>query len=309
MLLGLFLLVHLAGPMQSPSRPKPVTAGELERLAQESVAEKNWETAADEFRRAIELEPRSVRMRIELGDTLAAAEDFPGAIAAYNEVLRLDPRNEAGELGLAEAYRRVSNDDEARRQLERAKQDHPASSAPRRALDRVELERQQHERAAGDNSAAAEHSLQEAGELAKKNQFAQAIDLLHQVLKNDPINPAANALLAKALYSTGEFAKAGEAIQKSLAARPDNPGYLFIRGKILEKENRAEEALQTFEKIALVNPKESDAWFEIGAIHQQLGDRKQAGQAYKKAVELSPDDSAYRKALESVSGSGSGESP
>jgi tetratricopeptide (TPR) repeat protein len=295
--------------MQSPSRPKPVTAGELEKLAQESAAEKDWDTAADEFRRAIELDPRSVRLRIELGDSLAAAEDFPGAIAAYSDALRLDARNEAGELGLAEAFRRVSNYDEARREIERATHDHPESSASRRALERLEIERQQHERGADDNSVVANRQLQEAGELAKKNQFAQAIELLHQVLKNDPANPAANALFAKALYSIGEFARAGEAIEKSLAARPDNPGYLYIHGKILEKEHRAEEALQTFEKIALVNPKESDAWFEIGAIHQQLGERKQAQQAYRKAVELSPDDPAYRKALESVSGSGSGESP
>ena len=295
--------------MQSPSRPKPVTAGELEKLGQESAAEKDWDTAADEFRRAIELDPRSVRLRIELADSLAAGEDFPGAITAYSDVLRLDPRNETGELGLAEAYRRVSNYDEARREIERATHDHPASSAPRRALERLEIERQQHERAADDNSATADRQLQEAGELAKKNQFAQAIELLHQVLKNDPANPAGNALFAKALYSIGEFAKAGEAIQKSLAAHPYNPGYLFIHGKILEKENRAEEALQTFKKITLVNPRESEAWFEIGTIHQQLGDRKQAQQAYRKAVELSPDDPNYREALESVSGSGSGESP
>ena len=156
------------------------------------------------------------------------------------------------------------------------------------------------DRAANENSTQAGHLVHEANDLAIKNQFAQAMDLLNQALEKDPANSDAHAQLAKLLYSDGDLPRADESIQKALAARPYNPDYLYVWGKILEKENRAEEALQTFEKITQVNPKESDAYFEIGAIHQQQGDRQQAQQAYKKAVELSPDDPEYRKALDSI---------
>ncbi len=156
------------------------------------------------------------------------------------------------------------------------------------------------DRAANENSTQAGHLVHEANDLAIKNQFAQAMDLLNQALEKDPDKCDAHAQLAKLQFSQGDLAKAAESIQRALAARPYNPDYLYVWGKILEKENRADEALQTFEKITQVNPKESDAYFEIGAIQQQKGDRKQAQQAYKKAVELSPDDPDYRKALESV---------
>ena len=156
------------------------------------------------------------------------------------------------------------------------------------------------DRAANENSTQASHLVHEANDLAIKNQFEQAMAVLHQALEKDPANSDANTQLAKILYSKGDLTKAAESIQKALAVRPYNPDYLYVWGKILEKENRPEEALQAFEKITEVNPKESDAYFEIGAIQQQKGDRKQAQQAYKKAVELSPDDPDYRKALESV---------
>ncbi len=83
MLVGLLLFLHIVGFAQSPSRPNPVSASDLEKLAQESVAEKDWDTAADEFRRAIELEPRNPRLRVELSEALSAAQDFPGAIAEF----------------------------------------------------------------------------------------------------------------------------------------------------------------------------------------------------------------------------------
>jgi tetratricopeptide (TPR) repeat protein len=452
MFLGLVLFLHIAGSTQSPSRPKAVSASELEKLAQESVAEKDWDIAADEFRRAIELQPRNSRLRVELGDSLSAAQEFPAAIAAFNEALQIDPRNEAAELGLAEAYRRVFNYDETRKFLERAKLEHSSSAAPRIALGRLEIELQHYDRAieelqaavklaprdlgarndlaaayqakgdlpqalgqldvvlvrdnsnafahflraqiyadrddtadalpdaeavvaaqpnntrgrillgkillrvpncaraieilkplesasppesdalfllarayqcggdaasarrataefeqsskadraANENSTQAAHLVHEANELAIKNQFGEAMDLLRQALEKDPANGDANAQLAKLLYSKGDLTNAAESIQKALAAHPYNPDYLYVWGKILEKENRAEDALLAFEKITQVNPKESDAFFEIGAIHEQKGDRSQARQAYKKAVELSPDDPDYRKALESV---------
>lgn len=300
MLFGLLLSVHFALAAQSPSRPKTVTAAELEKLAQESAAEKDWESAADEYRRAIELDPRSVRLHIELGEALASSGDYPGAISAFTEALRLDPRLESAQLKLAEAYRRVFNYDQARQLLERAERDHPTSADVRQALDRLEAEMQHYQQAANKLPTEAAHLLQQAEDFAKRSQFTQAVDLVTQAVEKDPANAELQAQFAKILCSAGELSKADAAIQKSLAIRPNDPDYLYIRGKILEKENHPEEALQVFEEITLLNSKRADAYFEIGAIRQQQGKSKQARQAYKKAFDLDPANADYRKALDEI---------
>jgi len=300
MLFGLLLSVHFALATQSPSRPKAVTASELEKLAQESAAEKDWESAADEYRRAVELDPHSVRLHIELGEALAAAGDYPRAISAFTEALHLDPRLESAQLKLAEAYRRIFNYDQARQLLERAQRDHPTSADVRQALDRLEAEMQHYQQAANQIPAQTAHLLQQAEDFAKRSQFTEAVDLVTQAVEKDPANAELQAQLAKFLSAAGEQSKAEAAIQKSLAIRPNDTDYLYIRGKIFEKENRPEEALQVFDEIILINSKRADAYFEIGSIRQQQGKLKQAREAYKKAIDLDPTNADYRKALDST---------
>jgi tetratricopeptide (TPR) repeat protein len=161
----------------------------------------------------------------------------------------------------------------------------------------------QNDRTTNENKTQAKHLVQQANELAIKNDFAGSLDVLQQAIAMDSTYAAAYSQLAKLYYSAGDIEKASEAITQALTREPYHPEYLYVRGKILEKESNLDEALAAFQQTTLVNPKESDAYFEMGVIYQQRGDGAKALAAYKKALELSPDDPDYKRALASLNGS------
>ncbi|MGC1798700.1 MAG: tetratricopeptide repeat protein, partial [Candidatus Acidiferrales bacterium] len=131
----------------------------------------------------------------------------------------------------------------------------------------------QGDRTTNENKIQAKHLVQQADELAMKNDFAGSLDLLNQAIALDPTYAATYSQLAKLYYSAGEIAKASDAITQALAREPYHPEYLYVQGKILEKQSELDGALAAFQQSTLVNPKESDAFFEMGAIYQRRGDR------------------------------------
>ena len=163
----------------------------------------------------------------------------------------------------------------------------------------------QNDRTTKENQTQAKHLVQQANELALKNEFAGSLDLLQQAIALDPTYGAAYSQLAKLYYSAGDIQKASDAIAQALERNRYQPDFLYVQGKVFEKQGKLDEALAAFQQAALVNPKESDAYFEMGAIYQQRNDRAHALAAYKKAAELSPDDPDYRRALAALSGSAS----
>jgi tetratricopeptide (TPR) repeat protein len=153
-----------------------------------------------------------------------------------------------------------------------------------------------------ENQTQAKHLVQQANELALKNDFAGSLDLLQQAIAKDATYGAAYSQLAKLYYSAGDIDKANAAISQALERDPYQPDFLYVQGKIFEKQGKLEEALGAFERTTTVNPKESDAFFEMGLIYQQRGDNEHALAAYKKAATLSPDDPEYQRALTALVG-------
>lgn len=142
----------------------------------------------------------------------------------------------------------------------------------------------------------------QAGEMARKNQQAAALDLLNQALAKDPENGQAYAQLAKIYYSQGKWDKAREAVERALKSNPYAPDCLYVLGRLLAQQGDLPAALRAFEQTLQVDPQESDAYYEMGMIYVKLKDRARALEALKKAVELSPDDADYRRALENAEG-------
>ena len=244
-----------------------------------------------EAQKVVELQPENPRGRVLVAKILVRAPAAAAGDQAKQRCARavdaLEPLSHSGSQRpdsetlflLSRAYRCAGEDDKAQETLA--------------AFEKSS----QNDRSTNENKTQAKHLVQQADELAMKNDFAGSLALLNQAIAMDPTYAATYSQLAKLYYSAGDIEKASDAIAQALAREPYHPEYLYVQGKILERQSRLDDALAAFQKTTLVNPKESDAYFEMGAIYQQRGDRPKALAAYKKAVELSPDDPDYKRAL------------
>jgi tetratricopeptide (TPR) repeat protein len=248
--------------------------------------------ALPDVRRIVALQPRNVRGRVLLATILLRAP-------AGTSVAEVKQRCEEAVGALEPAHAEVASDSETLFLLSRAYRCAGRDADAESVLTEFE-KASQDERTTKENQTQAKHLVQQANDLALKNDFAGSLDLLQQAIGMDPTYGTAYSQLAKLYYSSGEIEKASEAIGSALERDPYQPDYLYVEGKILEKQAKLDEALAAFQKTTLVNPKESDAFFEMGAIYEQRGEKEKAIVAYKQAVELSPDDTDYRQALQAL---------
>jgi tetratricopeptide (TPR) repeat protein len=460
--LAALLLMLVAFAATAQTSPQQIQQLKLEARA--NAAAGNWDGAITSFQKAIELAPRDVTSRVELGDAFLRVARYPEAIASYHEALRISPRDLNAEIGLAQAYRGVHNYEQAKEILEKSRAEHPQSPKPLAALGDLDIELQtydaaiahlraaltfapadvesrirlavayeakgnsddalaqiakilardsgnalayytrakiysdrnqdaaalpdamksvelqprnsrarlllgkillrapqgepaaqakercrravtalepllemsirdsetlfllsrayncagnpeqaqtilaeferssKNDRETKENQTQAKHLVQQANELAMKNDFAGSLDLLQQAIAMDATYGAAYSQLAKLYYSAGDLDKASQAVSQALERDAYQPDFLYVQGKILEKQGKLDQALAAFQRSTVVNPKESDAFFEMGAIYEQRGDKERAMAAYRKAVALSPDDPDFQHALASLSG-------
>jgi tetratricopeptide (TPR) repeat protein len=244
--------------------------------------------------KSAELQPRNPRARILLGKIFLRApqgetseqtkDRCQRAVATLEPLLKMSTQDSETLFLLSRAYDCAGNSEQAQKIL-------------------LEFEKSsKNDRETKENRTQAKHLVQQANELALKNDFAGSLDLLQQAIAKDSTYGAAYSQLAKLYYSTGDMDKASEAISQALERDPYQPDFLYVQGKILEKQEKIDEALAIFRRTTIVNPKESDAFFEMGAIYEQRGDSANALAAYKKAATLSPDDPDYQRALSNLSG-------
>ena len=89
----------------------------------------------------------------------------------------------------------------------------------------------QSDRSTKENQTQAKHLVQQADELAMKNDFAGSLAVLQQAIAMDASYPGAYAQLAKLYYSAGDIEKASDAIAKRWRARPTTRSIFTCREK------------------------------------------------------------------------------
>jgi tetratricopeptide (TPR) repeat protein len=292
-------------------RRNPASAAAHEQLGVAYQAKGDEDSALAQFNQALRLTPDSASTHYFRGSLYADRNDDIRAYEDAKEAFRLEPNTQTRELlGKTAVHANkckeavdvlapfADSEDTSPEDLYLLSRAYKCADQPQRAQElQVEYEnRSKKVQDAKTRKMNADHLAANAGEMARKNQLAPALDLLQQALAEDPENAPGLALLAKIDFSRGDVAKAQEEIARALHGDPYNPDYLYVQGKVLESTDPSA-ALEAFRQTVLVNPKESDAYYEMGEIYLKLGDRNRASQALQRAVQLSPEDPDYRKAL------------
>jgi tetratricopeptide (TPR) repeat protein len=230
-------------------------------------------------------------------ETLQAAGKLPEAIAAYQQALKHNPRNEAAELGLADAYRKVHNIEEARAVLRRARRHHPQSAAVLAVTGDLEMEAQSYTAAI----AALRGAVAVApGDLRVRNLLASAylskgekelaLGQLNQVLAKDAENAPAHFLRAEVYADQNQNERALTDAESVFAAQTGNPRGRTLLAKILVRLKQCERAANLLRPAANPPPLDTEALFLLGNAYECAGQTELAKKARDEFAEASQAD-------------------
>lgn len=207
--------------------------------------------AAQEFRKALAAQPRSVEARVNLGSVLALSGDRTGAVEQFRDALRLDPANVTAHFNLGS----LLPPDEARPHLEAVVAARPDDAEARRLLAQSLRESghlpaalEQYGKAIALAPADETARLGEAETLVRLNRYAEARRHLEDDLKQMPTSGLLSHALARLLAacpdrSIRDGARALELAQAVWQAQP-SAAHARTVALALAELGRCEEAAQ-----------------------------------------------------------------
>ncbi|MDA8138510.1 MAG: tetratricopeptide repeat protein [Desulfobacteraceae bacterium] len=205
--------------------------------------------------------PQSADSFFQSGNERLAQNDFAGAIAAYEQALRIDPQLFEALYNCGVAFHQQSQ------------YEHAVERYAQVVRLRPEL---------------AEAHFNMAHALADLNRLEESEAAYRTVLRLQPDNAQAAYNLGLLYKSQGLYDQAVATFQRSLKIRPDYAEALNNIGVIWRDQDKLDQAKLYFEQALQIKPDMVEAFFNIGIIHQKKGAFDHALESYRKALALNP---------------------
>ena len=196
-------------------------------LHDESDADK-WLTMA------IKWEPQNATYWYFLGRTKYNENRFEEAILAFEECLRIHPRDVRAEYNLGLSYVGLGRTDEA-------ESAYRAAIAWQQGIEREDPQ----------------PYLDLGSLLVEKNQLTHALELLKKAVAIDPQNPKIHEALGRAYETQGNFSAAEDELKTAVSLSPGISALHFELGRIYKRENKQELAKSEFAQSATLNSSHS----------------------------------------------------
>jgi tetratricopeptide (TPR) repeat protein len=192
------LLAALNGIVQTPQAYR--------ERGLDAAAVGNWPVALENYRRAVDADPKYAAMRVNLGTALEQVGDPRGALEQYQEALRLDPGLAEGHYGLGHLFERGGRDQEA--------------------ID--------HYRAAVKlNSTFAPAYLRLADALRRTGQLEESLSEYRHVIALEPADRDALFGEAMALVRLKQYVDARDRLSEAMTIYPDQPMFRHALARVL----------------------------------------------------------------------------
>src|SRR5437763_5174682 len=265
------------------------------------------ERAVSEYKQAMEADPDSLFLRVELAELYSRISRVADAIREAEAVLKINPNEVDAHRLLAEIFFRS---------LAESQPEKTAKQSLHKAIEHLEAVTRL------DSSDAGSFVL--LGRLYKAdNQNEKAEETFKKVLNSDPSSRAALYNLAEVYVDQGDFAeavsllrkipademdghwlgllgyaytqnheveKAVATYQKALAQDPDNQDLERAYAEALMAGGKTAAAHAELEKILKAQPDDAATYLRLGRLDRQEGKFDQARQELDKARSLSPDN-------------------
>ena len=124
--------------------------------------------------------------------------------------------------------------------------------------------------------------------LAKRGEFAGAVDQYRTVLKLKPAYPNVHYFLAVALASSGQSDEAISHYRQALQINPNDATAHNNFGNLLADQGLLDEAIEQYREAVRIRPKYTGAYFNLGLAFEDRGDLDEAARQYGKALQLDP---------------------
>jgi Tfp pilus assembly protein PilF len=243
--------------LEDAATQKPKEYAPRVYLAEAQLQSGLAEQAADSYRQAVELDPKSAAAELGWGRALALDGKLEEAAPHFRTAVDRDPRYHDALLSLADLF-------EEHKQI-------AAALAIYREFP--------------DNAAVQEH----AGQLLSQSQkFAEAVPQLELAYQKAP-TPANRKALAAAYLQVQNLDKALPLLEKAVADEPANYDLRMGYAHALRDRKQYPAAAEQFNAAAKLKPAETKTWTELGGMLYLTGDRNGALAAFEHARQLGDD--------------------
>jgi len=236
------------------------------------IQQGRFHEAEEALKKGIALEPKQVRIHVQLGDLyLQLLREPKKAIQAYREALILDPSHASAHYGLGMAHFALQQVQEAKVALKKATNLTPKNPLPFYSLGRL-------------------YMIQQT--------FDQALDAFGTAIQLQPNFVEAHIAIGDAYINQQKDAKALAAYEHAKSLAPKVGGIYVKLGLVHERNQRIDKAAEAFEQAITLDPKQSIAFNNLAWIAAQKNTRlNEALEWAQKAVALAPKVSAFQDTL------------
>jgi len=213
------------------------------------------------FRQAVELNPRFMPARNDLGRNLYRAGKVEDASREFEHVLQMDPRNFTANYNLGLIAREAKRYEESAHRLEAARAASPADAATLLALTAAYLGGNHEDR-------------------------ADAVS--RQLVAIDPDNPQIRFSLGALLLEWKRYAGAAENLERARAAEPRNFELLHDLGQAYLRLKNFPKSEDAFLRALAVRPEAVDSLYQLAVLYVEQGHPDQAIQVLVRARQYAP---------------------
>lgn len=192
------------------------------------------------------------------------------AVAHLEKALAADPQASGVHYPLAQAYRALGQDQQAREHLGLFQLQTPVAKDP--LLEQLQ--------------GATKRSLpafQKALHATRQGDYVTAAEHFASGLAVDPDNTPARVSYARALYLSGHRDRAGAELEKALTVKPGELLANFLQGVLLQQQGQMNKAADYYRRILNIDPGHAGALFYLANLHFDSGRYPDAAAGYAKA--------------------------
>jgi tetratricopeptide (TPR) repeat protein len=245
--------------------------------------------ARESFARAIDLAPRFLPVRLELGEMAAEEGDLWTALEQYRRALQIEPGRVDILPALANTARRMGATDLARCAVDAALAKEPSNGALHYLRCVIEsgdtaIESCRRALELGFDNAAVYTTL--GNLLHEKSDIEGSIAAFEKAVAIDPAAAESLAAFAITSLTSSEYERLGELLERHVESHPDSINTLYGLGGMYLRENDLDAALKVFERLASLVPGASQVHYNLAMIHRRRGEKSAAERETARFREL-----------------------